>query len=106
MIEVALIEAPVVALPEAPASVNVRIMMGGREVQWTLRDTDEGRLGLRLAALLAQYPVETPTVPAPQAQEGGEGWCAVHRCQMKHQQNKKGGWWSHKTASGAWCKGR
>ena len=31
-------------LPEAPASVNVRLMLHGREVQMTFRDADEGRL--------------------------------------------------------------
>lgn len=51
-------EAPAVPLPEAPASVNVRLMIGGRDVQWTLRDSDEARLAVRLDALLARYPVE------------------------------------------------
>jgi hypothetical protein len=51
-------------LPEAPASVNVRVLIGGREVQWTLRDTDEARLAERLTALLARYPVEAPNQPA------------------------------------------
>jgi hypothetical protein len=50
------IAAPTVPLPEAPASVNVRVVVAGYEVQWTLRDTDETRLAGRLAALLAQYP--------------------------------------------------
>src|SRR5262245_8320743 len=35
--------APGTSLPEAPASVNVRVQVAGREVQWTLRDTDETR---------------------------------------------------------------
>ena len=52
-----------VPLPEAPASVNVRIQVQGREVQWTLRDRDETRLAARLAALLAQYPVQAPQSP-------------------------------------------
>jgi hypothetical protein len=58
---------PVPALPEAPASVNVRLCISGRDVQWTLRDTDEGRLAVRLEALLARYPVETAStlVAAP-----------------------------------------
>jgi hypothetical protein len=58
---------PPAPLPEAPASVNVRLVVGGREVQWTLRDTDETRLALRLDAPLARYPVEmaSPSVAAP-----------------------------------------
>src|SRR5262249_1580350 len=42
------------ALPEAPASVNCHIMLEGRQVQLTLRDTDETRLLQRLAAVLQQ----------------------------------------------------
>ena len=58
---------PVAALPEAPASVNVRLCISGRDVQWTLRDTHETRLAVRLKALLARYPVEmsSPSVAAP-----------------------------------------
>ena len=55
-----------VPLPEAPASVNVRVTIGGREVQWTLRDTDEGRLAVRLEALLARYPLPQPPAQTPQ----------------------------------------
>ena len=58
---------PPVQLPEAPASVNVRLLIGGRDVQWTLRDSDETRLAVRLEALLARYPVEmaSPSGAAP-----------------------------------------
>jgi hypothetical protein len=49
-------------LPEAPASVNCHITIEGRQVQVTLRDTDETRLLRRLAALLRHYP-QTPTPP-------------------------------------------
>ena len=44
------------ALPEAPASVNVRLCIGGADVQWTLRDADEDRLAERLERLLARFP--------------------------------------------------
>jgi hypothetical protein len=47
-------------LPEAPASCNVYVQVGGHKVQVTLRDTDEARMLARLQVLLAQYP------PAPQ----------------------------------------
>jgi hypothetical protein len=47
----------------------VRLLIDGRDCQVTLRDTDETRLLVRLAAVLQQYPVpacERPTVtPAP-----------------------------------------
>ena len=39
-------------LPEAPASVNVHLTIHGRQVQLTLRDTGEGRLLVRLDAVL------------------------------------------------------
>ena len=91
------------ALPEAPASINVRVTIAGREVQWTLRDTDESRLATRLEALLARYPVPTPTSPPASTQ--GKDWCQQHGIAM--QENHKDGrtWWSHKTTDG-WCKGR
>jgi hypothetical protein len=105
-------------LGEAPASANVRVQMCGREVQLTLRDTDETRLLERLTAVLAQFPVEPK--PQPQAPEPlshqqhhalaqGQkvtGVCPVHSVQM--QLNDKNGrqWYSHRTADGQWCKGR
>jgi hypothetical protein len=93
------------ALPEAPASVNVRLVLAGREVQWTLRDHDEARLATRLEALLARYPVTQPPV---QASSPAAGWCAKHGVQMPWNAGKEGrkGWHSHRTAEGQWCKGK
>ena len=98
------------ALPEAPASVNVRVTIAGREVQWTLRDTDEARLAVRLEELLQRYPLPQPA-PAPTSQgpsQGqGKGWCAKHQTQMKLNHGEDGrSWYSHRTAEGRWCKGR
>lgn len=86
------------ALPEAPASANCHIILEGRQVQVTLRDTDETRLLQRLAALLKQYPV--PVQP-----ERPHGWCAIHNTQMKLTQKNGRSWFSHKTDQG-WCKGQ
>lgn len=108
--------APVVPLPEAPASVNVRLHIGGREVQWTLRDTAEARLAPRLEALLARYPVAPPQgqgQPLSPQQHNAlamhrpvTGRCPVHNVPM-HLNTKEGhSWWSHRTADGQWCKGR
>jgi hypothetical protein len=103
-------------LPEAPASVNVRVSIGGREVQWTLRDSDEARLAVRLEALLARYPVPqaaTPAQPLSAAQHGAlaqhkarTGYCAVHETAM--QLNTKDGrsWYSHRLPEGGFCKGK
>src|SRR5262249_54025716 len=52
------------SLPEAPASVNVHVMLAGRQVQVTLRDSDEQRLLARLETLLQRFPVEA-TQPEP-----------------------------------------
>lgn len=93
--------APVQTLPEAPASVNCYVSIGGRQVQVTLRDSDEQRLLARLTALLAQYPVSE----APQAKEHGKDWCSKHGVQMPQHANAKGAWYSHKV-DGAWCKGQ
>jgi hypothetical protein len=106
------------ALPEAPCSVNCHITLEGRQVQVTLRDSDETRLLQRLTALLKQYPV-----PAPQAASQGQGqlspqqynaaamhhkvtdFCPVHNVAMKQTTKDGRSWWSHRTADG-WCKGR
>jgi hypothetical protein len=112
---------PSPSLPEAPASVNVRVTIGGREVQWTLRDSDEARLAVRLEALLARYPL--PQV-APEASRQGQplspqphhaaamhrpvsGVCAVHHVEMKLNQKDGRQWYSHyDEQAGRWCKGR
>jgi len=60
---------PSTPLPEAPASVNVHLELNGRQVQLTLRDSDEGRLLQRLDAVLQRFPLmvkptdETPRCP-------------------------------------------
>jgi hypothetical protein len=100
------------ALPEAPASVNCHVTIGGRDVQVTLRDTDESRLLQRLEAVLALYPLAqaAPGAPAqpsaPEQQPTPEGWCIVHSVHMTKQTNQRGSWWSHKAHDGAWCKGK
>ncbi len=97
-------EAPTTPLPEAPASVNVHLELAGRQVQLTLRDTDEGRLLARLDAVLQRFPLlvqptDTPARP--------EGWCTKHGIAMKLNHGKDGStWYSHKTADGHWCKGK
>jgi len=96
---------PVLGLPEAPASVNVRLCISGHDVQWTLRDSDETRLATRLDALLARYPQEPPQSHSP-GQPTPEGWCLRHATQMKLNHGKDGStWYSHKTDQG-WCKGK
>jgi hypothetical protein len=87
-------------LPEAPASVNVRLELGGREVQLTLRDSHENRLLARLEAVLQRFPLAAkPVDDTPH--------CPKHGVPMKLNHGKDGStWYSHKTADGQWCKGR
>jgi len=91
---------PVSTLPEAPASCNVHVMLSGRQVQVTLRDSDEQHLLERLEQLLQRFPAEDNTKHEP-----SPGWCSKHSVQMKHKHSEKGSWWFHKTAEG-WCHGK
>jgi hypothetical protein len=93
-------EAPATALPEAPASCNVYVTLAGRKVQVTLRDSDEARMLARLEQLLQRFPAEDEA-----EQEHPEGWCTKHDTQMTQHHNKKGSWWSHRSADG-WCRGK
>src|SRR5262249_6102464 len=98
-------DATALTLPEAPASANVHIILAGRQVQVTLRDSDESRLLQRLETLLSRFPVEESepeTTPTPRA----EDWCPIHQVRMKKYSNDKGSWFSHKTAEGTWCNGK
>ncbi len=86
------------ALPEAPASANVYIMLNGHRVQMTLRDYNEEMLLERMAKILERFPADEPTAdPKP------EGWCSKHNAPMKLNHGKRGSWWSHKTPDGQWC---
>jgi hypothetical protein len=100
------VQTPVPPLPEAPASVNVRLTIGGRDVQVTLRDHDETRLLQRLEALLARYPVAAPAVPVHgQGPSSQDGWCPIHHLPMRQTTKNGRSWLSHRTEQG-WCKGR
>jgi hypothetical protein len=98
-----------VGLPEAPASVNVYVEIGGRKVQITLRDTDEDRLLERLERMMARYPVSEAAAAEAAPAAPPEGWCQVHECQMDWHDPKPGdrrpGWWSHRLEGGSFCRG-
>jgi hypothetical protein len=85
------------SLPEAPASVNVRLVIAGRECQLTLRDSDEGRLLARLQTVLAQYPLEAQTASAPVPV------CPYHGA-LKASTKGKGWYCPAKMADGSYCK--
>lgn len=114
--------APVVALPEAPASANVLIKIGGRQVQVALRGTDEGEVLARLEKLLARYPLpeapaaaQLPTPPdapaaAAEPERHGEEWCEAHQAFMRLHEKHGQRWRSHRIETGpdagTWCKGQ
>ena len=94
-------------LYEAPASVNAKLTIAGRDVQLTLRDYDEVRLLARLEEVLQRYPapaspsfahVGRPTPPpadaAPQCPQHGT---------LKASTKGKGWYCPHKNADGTWC---
>jgi hypothetical protein len=90
------------ALPVAPASVNVHIIVAGRDVLLTLRDTDEVRLLCRLEEVLQHFPLPQASSPP---QERGRDWCPIHNVQMRQTAKEGRSWYSHKTDQG-WCEGR
>src|SRR2546421_5443920 len=109
-------------LPEAACSVNVHVLIAGRQCQITLRGTDEAEVLTRLEAVLARSPLPQPPAP-PTGQSQGQlspqqhnaaamhrpvtGVCPVHNVPMQWNEGKDGrkGWHSHKTDEG-WCHGK
>lgn len=96
-------------LPEAPASVNVRLCIGGADVQWTLRDASEHRLAERLEALLVRFPQQAKTTSAastPAQTPASAPICPVHG-PMKESSKAPGTWFcSKKLFDGSYCKER
>ena len=95
---------------EAPASVNCHILLEGRQVQVTLRDTDETRLLARLATLLQQYPIAQPPTEPPTQSTGSavpddNPFCHTHKVPLKKFSKDGRTRYSHKTANGRWCRG-
>ena len=99
------------ALPEAPASVNVRLCIGGHECQWTLRDVDETRLAERLQALLTRFPQAAKTTedaanaPPAQAQTPGETPTCPYHGAMRESTKVKGTFYCpSRMEDGTFCK--
>jgi len=90
-------------LPEAPASINCRLMIAGRECQLTLRDTDETRLLHRLDAVLRRFPVETPALVQPSSTTPQPPACKWHGA-MRESTKVKGTWFCPaRMADGSYC---
>ena len=98
------------ALPEAPASVNVRLCIDGHECQFTMRDADEARLVERLQALLTRFPQQAKPpaseASAPAQASGETPICPVHG-PLKQSTKAPGTWFcSKKNFDGSYCQSR
>jgi hypothetical protein len=92
---------PLAPLGEAPASVNVRLTIGGREVQVTLRGTDEAEVLTRLEAVLARYP-QTQPAARPVAPVDATPQCPTHGALKKSTKGK--GWYCPtRLDDDTWC---
>jgi hypothetical protein len=100
-------------LPEAPASVNCYVTLGGRQVQVTLRGTDEREVLARLEAVLARYPRPTtpadapaPSTPAPAGDAAPT--CPAHGVRLHPSTKRAGSWYCpvRDEATGQYCKAR
>ena len=101
---------PAAPLPEAPASVNVRLTIDGRDCQLTLRDTDEVRLLQRLATVLQRYPMPQPAPPGAPAQASPQAdttpQCPAHGA-LKASTKAPGTFFcTRKLADGSYCPSR
>jgi hypothetical protein len=103
-------------LPEAPASANVKLWIGGKEVMLTLRGVDEAEVLDRVAKVIARY-AEAPPTSQPFAHAGGhrsqppvsqdEGWCTIHDTAMRRVTKGGRSWLSHWADSeGRYCTGK
>lgn len=100
-------------LPEAPASANVYIELAGRQIQLTLRDSEEDRLLRRLRRVLAQFPLPAlqEALPFPQSHgapvqtAASEDSCKLHGVTMRKHTKEGQTWFSHRTGEG-WCRGK
>ena len=98
------------ALPEAPASVNVRLCVDGHECQFTMRDADEARLVERLQALLARFPQAAKatkseaSAPAPAAATGETPTCQYHGAMRESTKVKGTFYCPSRMGDGTFCK--
>jgi hypothetical protein len=96
---------------EAPVSLNCHLMLEGRQVQVTLRGTDESVVLHRLITLLQQYPVAQPPTEPPTQGTGStvpdhNPFCHIHKVPLKKFSKHGRTWYSHKKSDGSWCRGK
>jgi hypothetical protein len=94
------------ACPEALFSCTMEGAIDGHKTLLTARGQSAAAFKANLQAIRGLLD---PPQPAPQAGPTpgqGEGWCAVHQVQMKLNQKNGQRWFSHRLATGDFCKGR
>ena len=108
-------------LYESPASWNTRyVTEDGFTCQLTLRAVNGKELIVKGATALG-YLKEQGCIPYMGYSKGssngnnnggnsksnnGSTWCPIHDIEMKRWEKEGRVWHSHKTAEGAWCKGK
>jgi hypothetical protein len=94
-------------LPEAPVSVNVRLLIAGRDCQLTLRGTDAWQVLAQMEDVLQRYPVSTPSASLSPTREPEleKRYCPRHGSEMQLNHKDGRSWHSHKTDQG-WCRGK
>lgn len=112
---------------EAPASVNIKIMLRGYDCMLTLRAESGGEVLGKLDAAITwlsehdAYPTPPrangngahPAEPAPAPAQaptlaGGQpdpGWCPIHGVSMTRRERNGEVWYSHKNGD-SYCKGK
>jgi hypothetical protein len=91
--------------PEAAFSCTVEGKLDGHRTLLTVRGQSAAEFKRNLAEVRGLLdPPQTPV----QASSPGEGWCSLHKLQMRWNEGKEGrkGWYSHRVDDGAWCKGK
>lgn len=99
---------------EAPASWNVRYNLGGYDCQLTLRGDNGAEVLTRSQAAL-KWLIDNGAQPTTHAPANGNGnghaetdikVCELHDAEMKRHEKDGQVWYSHKLASGEYCKGK
>jgi hypothetical protein len=106
--------------PQAPASCTLKWQLNGIELLLTLRDTTDDALFTRIKRVLPRIiekvdaQRQTPRAEGQRGNGHGAGdtaqgetpYCRVHGVPMQQYTKGNKGWFSHRTAHGAWCPGK
>jgi hypothetical protein len=99
---------------EAPASVTVKCYVSGYDTMLTLRAMTGAELVTKLPAVIKALEAigAQPTVATAKQDQEQEAnaddpsWCPIHNVHMKRREKDGQVWYSHKSETGEWCRGR